>query len=156
MAPLDHDPQLASPNFSSAPARMAAGRLSQAERGRLIGEIIAAYMRSRRALSHAPIADVVAGLRSEFPLASSSGDKLEEARSLGWAVSKTLNHLPGDTRCLIQSLVLTRVLARRGIPATLVIGARSAPDFLAHAWVEYGGDPVLNPGDGSFGRLVEL
>ena len=52
--------------------------------------------------------------------------------------------------------MLTRLLARRGIPAKLVIGARSAPDFLAHAWVEYGGDPVLAAGDGSFGRLVEL
>jgi hypothetical protein len=48
------------------------------------------------------------------------------------------------------------MLARRGIPAKLVIGARSAPDFLAHAWVEHAGAPVLDPGDGSFGRLVEL
>ncbi len=64
--------------------------------------------------------------------------------------------MPGDTRCLVRSLVLTRLLARRGIPAKLVIGARAAPDFLAHAWVEYDGDPVLSPGDGSFGRLVEL
>jgi hypothetical protein len=37
-----------------------------------------------------------------------------------------------------------------------VIGARGGPDFLAHAWVEHGGDPVLDPGDDSFGRLVEL
>jgi hypothetical protein len=136
---------------------MAGGRLNPAERARLIGEIVAAYARSRCALSRAPIADVVAGLRSEYPSSpSSAADTFEEARSLGWAVSRTLGHLPGDTRCLIQSLVLTRLLAKRGIPAKLVIGARSAPDFLAHAWVEYGGDPVLTPGDGSFGRLVEL
>jgi hypothetical protein len=37
-----------------------------------------------------------------------------------------------------------------------VIGARTQPEFLAHAWVEHAGNPVLNPGDGSFGRLVEL
>jgi hypothetical protein len=64
--------------------------------------------------------------------------------------------MPGDTRCLARSLVLTRLLAGRGIQAKLVIGTRPAPDFLAHAWVEHAGDPVLAPGDGSFGRLVEL
>jgi hypothetical protein len=64
--------------------------------------------------------------------------------------------MPGDTRCLARSLVLTRLLAQRGIPAKLVIGVRAAPDFLAHAWVEYDGVPVLSPGDGSFSRLVEL
>jgi hypothetical protein len=83
-------------------------------------------------------------------------DMLAEAHHLGNAVARTLAVMPGDTRCLVRSLVLTRLLARRGIPASLVIGARAAPDFLAHAWVEHAGDPVLAPGDGSFGRLVEL
>jgi hypothetical protein len=64
--------------------------------------------------------------------------------------------VPGDTRCLVRSLVLTRLLARRGIQAKLVIGASAGGEFLAHAWVEHDGYPVLNPGDGSFGRLVEL
>ena len=81
---------------------------------------------------------------------------LDEARRLAWVVSRTLRLMPGDTRCLARSLVLTRLLARRGIPAKLVIGARAAPNFLAHAWVEYDGQPVLSPGDGSFARLVEL
>ena len=79
-----------------------------------------------------------------------------EARRLGDAVMRTLALLPGDTRCLVRSLVLTRLLARRGIPAKLVIGARTAPSFLAHAWVEYDHSPVLPPGDGSFGRLTEI
>jgi hypothetical protein len=67
-----------------------------------------------------------------------------------------LKLLPGDTRCLVRSLVLTRLLARRGIACTLVIGARTAPTFLAHAWVEHGGHAVLDPGDGSFPRLAEI
>jgi hypothetical protein len=37
-----------------------------------------------------------------------------------------------------------------------VIGARAEPEFLAHAWVEHDETPVLDPGDDSFGRLVEL
>ncbi len=85
-----------------------------------------------------------------------SPGSLEEARRLSHAVARLLRYVPGDTRCLARSLVLTRLLASRGIEAKLVIGARTTPEFLAHAWVEHAGDPVLDPGDGSFGRLVEL
>jgi hypothetical protein len=132
-------------------------RLSRAERIRLATEIVAAYVQARRALRRAPIAAAVAGLRSESsPALALDASTLEESRRLGRAVARTLKLMPGDTRCLARSLVLTRMLAKRGIPAKLVIGARTAPDFLAHAWVEYDGRPVLTPGDGSFGRLVEL
>lgn len=81
---------------------------------------------------------------------------LLEAIRLGAAVTRLLTNVPGDTRCLARSLVMTRLLARRGIQAKLVIGARTDPEFLAHAWVEHDGNPVLDPGDSSFGRLVEL
>jgi len=134
-------------------------RLSPSERARLAVEILAAYAQARRELRRAPIAEAVASLRSapQFEPPGPAGESaLQEARRLGRAVNRLLAFVPGDTRCLARSLVLTRLLARRGIPAKLVIGARAAPDFLAHAWVEYGGDPVLAAGDGSFGRLVEL
>lgn len=132
--------------------------LSPRERVRLVAEILTAYARARRALRRAPIASVIDSLRAEQPTPPSpdGAEHLDEVRRLGRAVSRTLALLPGDTRCLARSLVLTRLLARRGIPARLVIGARTVPEFLAHAWVEYGGQPVLSPGDGSFGRLVEL
>ena len=153
-------------------------RLGHGERLRLAAEILAAYAHARRALRRAPIDDVVAGLRSQAAVPVASIDAkphantgtnantgvgtdtdertLYEARRLGHAVTRLLVLLPGDTRCLIRSLVLTQLLARRGISATLVIGTRPAPDFLAHAWVEHDGDPVIDPGDDSFGRLVEL
>jgi hypothetical protein len=135
----------------------AVGRLSAAERGRLAAEILAAYLRAQRELRRAPIATVVEKLRSGA-CSAPSGDPetLTEARRLGRAVVRTLTLLPGDTRCLRRSLVLVRLLARRGISAQLVIAARTEPEFLAHAWVEYRGEPVLSPADGSFGRLVEL
>jgi Transglutaminase-like superfamily len=129
------------------------------ERVRLAREIVAAYLQARRELRRAPIESVVAALRSEEasqPPLAAGPHTLEEARRLGWTVARTLKLMPGDTRCLARSLVLTRLLARRGIPAKLVIGAQADPDFLAHAWVECDGQPVLSPGDGSFGRLVEL
>jgi Transglutaminase-like superfamily len=135
-------------------------RLSNIARLRLVVEILAAYVQARRALRRAPIATVVASLRSLAPATAqvaTATDPLREARRLGWVVTRLLVHVPGDTRCLARSLVLTRLLARRGIEAKLVIGARTDPEFLAHAWVEHDGIPVLNPGDEeSFGRLVEL
>jgi Transglutaminase-like superfamily len=136
----------------------ASRRLRPIERARLAIEIVAAYLHARRELRRAPIELVVAALRRETApqLPAPPPQALEEARRLGWAVARTLRLLPGDTRCLARSLVLTRLLARRGIPAKLVIGARATPEFLAHAWVEYDGQPVLSPGDESLGRLVEL
>jgi hypothetical protein len=163
--------------LDAGPRRLPADRpLHLPERVRLAAEIVAAYARARSALRRVPIATAVAELRSEAEsteqrpstsLATAVGvrspvtstdpvDALEEPRRLGRAVTRTLRLMPGDTRCLARSLVLTRLLARRGIPAKLVIGARADPDFLAHAWVECDGQPVLSPGDGSFGRLVEL
>lgn len=147
----------------ATPGQMPSARpLNFAERMLLAAEIVAAYLRARRLLRYAPIDLAVATLRSQAPPASSStptapaDGALEEARRLGRAVGRTLALVPGDTRCLVRSLVLTRLLARRGLSAKLVIGARASPDFLAHAWIEYDGQPVLPPGDESFGRLVEL
>jgi hypothetical protein len=135
-------------------------RLRPNERIRLAGEIVAAYLRAHRELRRAPIESVVAALRRESPAPPNSpAAALAEARRLGWTVARTLRLMPGDTRCLARSLVLTRLLARRGIPAKLVIGAHPGgreSEFFAHAWVECDGQPVLSPGDGSLGRLVEL
>jgi Transglutaminase-like superfamily len=128
-----------------------------AERALLIAEILSAYLGTQRALRRAPIAAVLAEIRTSPRIDREvQSDAPAEARHLASAVVRTLALLPGDTRCLARSLVLTRLLARRGIPATLVIGARTVPDFLAHAWVEHEGRAVLAPGDGSFGRLAEL
>jgi hypothetical protein len=132
-------------------------RLSLAGRARLATEIVIAYLRAQRELRGAPITAVVEQLRSTPAATPSHGTgALEEALRLGRAVSRTLALLPGDTRCLRRSLVLLQLLTRRGIPARLVIAARTDPDFLAHAWVEHDGIPVLVPANSSFGRLVEL
>ena len=125
---------------------------------RLAVEILAAYAQARRALRRAPIEAAVATLRSQSAAAvAGRGGHRSSTRCASAGRSRALlSHMPGDTRCLARSLVLTRLLAARGIQAKLVIGARTEPEFLAHAWVEYQGSAVLDPGDGSFGRLVEL
>jgi hypothetical protein len=140
------------------PARLPESRrLGVGERGRLATEILATYARVRRDLRRAPIESVLARLRGRTtPGSPQRPIALAESQRLGRAVSKTLRLAPGDTRCLVRSLVLIGLLERRRISAALVIGTRSDPEFLAHAWVEHDGTAVLHPGDGSFARLVEL
>jgi transglutaminase-like putative cysteine protease len=129
-------------------ARMPVGRrLNPAERARLIIEILASYREARRALRSMQIELAVERLRGGARADADRGtdsEVLYQAWRLGRAVELTL------------TLVLTQMLARRGIPAKLVIGARAKPSFSAHAWVEQAGEPVLPAGEHSFGRLVEL
>ena len=56
----------------------------------------------------------------------------------------------------MSALVVTRLLARRGVPSVFVLGVSPGPGFAAHAWVECDGRPILAAGDSSFGRLLEL
>ncbi len=81
-------------------------------------------------------------------------DPRRDAVRLGSIVGQVLKVLPTDGRCLIQSLVLTRMLAARDIDSRVVIGVRVDDGFAAHAWVEYEGRPVLP--SGHFDRLHEL
>ena len=49
-------------------------------------------------------------------------------------------------RCLTRSLVLVRLLQRRGLTAELRIGVdRTSPSFAAHAWVEHAGVALGEP-----------
>jgi hypothetical protein len=162
VSPHTERPPLSGVHSTGAHGPAASRTRHPLERARLLREIVAAYLQARRELRRAPIESVLAALRAESPPAppqtaeAQAAAQLEEARRLGWVVTRTLTLMPGDTRCLARSLVLTRLLARRGIPSKLVIGTQAAPNFLAHAWVECDGQPVLSPGDGSLGRLVEL
>ena len=131
-------------------------RLPIADKVRLVAEIVGTYVRARRRMRHADIRDVVGELRT---WAQRRGGRpaptMNDALRLGRAVHKTLGPLPFDSRCLVQSLVLTSLLARRGVTGTLVIGVRPGDDFAAHAWVELDGIALLAPGF-EFARLAEL
>ena len=70
--------------------------------------------------------------------------RIASAREVARILEATSRHLIFHASCLEQSLVLWWLLARRGIPADLRIGARKeAGRFEAHAWVELG-SVVLN------------
>ena len=127
----------------------------------LMGEILSVYAVMRWRMPRGDIRDLAAGShdllqRTTGEPATADQDRWPVAAHLGRAVFRTLRVLPTDSRCLIQSLVLSRMLAARGIPSTLVIGAHSRPAFEAHAWVEHGRRPVLPPQGFQDSRLVEL
>ena len=127
--------------------------LRGAPKAMLAAEIVATYARVRWLIRRDPLPAVVGSLRGR---ASAGGrDDVVTGRRLGHAVGRTLRVLPGDSRCLMQSLVLTRLLARRGIDSRLVIGVRAGERFAAHAWVEHRHVALL-PAGSSFEQLVTL
>lgn len=70
-------------------------------------------------------------------------DALGTARRIAHLEVVTAANLFFRTNCLEQSLVLCRVLRRRGLNADLRIGARKeAGRFEAHAWVEVAGNVI--------------
>ena len=127
----------------------------------LVGEILSVYTMTRWRMPRGDIRQIAESTRTLLQGATDTQpppgqDSWQVAAHLGQAVFRTLRVLPTDSRCLVQSLVLSRMLAARGIPSTLVIGAHSRPDFEAHAWVEHEGRPVLPPRGFQDSRLVEL
>ncbi|MDX6726490.1 MAG: Transglutaminase-like superfamily [Baekduia sp.] len=134
--------------------------ISRREKARLLVEILAIYPFALRRMRSNDLPAMVAaarrGQRAE-PVVSDPAVRAATAVRLGKAVVRSLMLLPTDQRCLIRSLVLSRLLARRGIGATLIIGVgRDDEKFEAHAWVEHEGVALLPPGKGHFERLLEL
>jgi hypothetical protein len=123
---------------------------------KVAGEVCRTYVRVRRAFRGSTLPATLAQLRRPLHDEASVPVSLDEGAWLGYSVGRTLRVLPADSRCLMQSLVLTDMLARRGTASTFVIGVRPGQDFLAHAWVELQGEPVLPALEDEFERLTDL
>jgi hypothetical protein len=133
-------------------------RLTRSERVRLGLEIVAAYLAVRWRLVRSGLPQTVAAARSASsspPRPADGAASASAALRLGNGVERTLGALPFDSRCLIRSLVLVRILARRGLESSMVLGVSAKPGFTAHAWVEYEGVPLL-PTSARFERLAEM
>jgi hypothetical protein len=131
-------------------------RLSAVGKLALSVEILVAYARARRALRRRSLLQITGTMRGPgTPGRGYTEDPYATGLRLGAAVTRLLGALPRDPRCLQRSLVLSELLARRGISATLVIGVRPDP-FAAHAWVEHDGRPLLAPATAPFERLLEV
>jgi len=122
-------------------------RLGPARRTALAGEILATYATVRVLLRRRTLPETIASLRRGVEDDAVASDaSLSLCRHLAWATVRTVTLLPADSRCLMRSLGLIRVLARRGLGSTLVLSAAPGPPLEAHAWVEHAGEPLLAPG----------
>jgi hypothetical protein len=124
----------------------------------LTREVLVAYVRVRWSLWRKgfPATLSVARQGTEAVTPPEGACRHLAGRRLASATVRVLDVLPSDSRCLTRSLVLTDLLAKRGIDSSLVIGVAPAPDFAAHAWVELDGEPLLPPIAWQYSRLVEL
>lgn len=125
----------------------------------LSGEVLATYVQVRWLLARRGLPAAMTRLRADVRQHASgtaSELRLASGRRCGWIVVRILRRLPTDGRCLMRSLVLAAVLARRGIYGTLVIGVRPDPTFAAHAWIEVDGEAVLPTDTEEFHRLLEI
>jgi hypothetical protein len=124
----------------------------------LAAEILALYVGARWRLRGNDIRAALAGMRDARHRADPDGDPAAHAAGLRYAraVTRVLGALPSDSRCLMQSVVLDALLARRGLRSAVVIGVRPGSNFAAHAWVELDGHPLLPPQRDEFERLLAL
>ena len=136
---------------------MSERRLGPARRALLASEILWSYAVVRRLLRGRPLPDTIAALRApRARRAPRDADRIALGRHLAWATVRTIEPLPLDSRCLVRSLVLTRLLARRSLASTFVLSAAPGPRFEAHAWVELDGAPLLQPAGADHQQLVRL
>jgi Transglutaminase-like superfamily/Coenzyme PQQ synthesis protein D (PqqD) len=75
---------------------------------------------------------------AQWPASRNIDDEISRALSIAASIYWK------PVKCLQRSVVKTRLLRHRGIPADLVIGYRAAP-FFSHAWVEVDGRVVSDP-----------
>ena len=123
--------------------RLLRRRMPASLRLRLAVEIVATYAEVRWRMLRGDVRGVVAALRDDAVDRHPPVVAYRIGRRLGQPVRRTLDPLPWDSRCLMRSLVLLRMLARRGVVCDLVIGVRSGDAFEAHACIEHGGHPLL-------------
>jgi hypothetical protein len=137
-------------------------RMGTLEKIGLVSEIARAYLGVRIALRRRGIAGAVEWARrpadggdaTRRVMHNPSAD-LAAARRLASVTARALRDVPGDTRCLVRSLVLIRLLANRGVPGRLGLALRRS-DPAAHAWVEVEGCRVGDPAPPGFVQVSTL
>lgn len=64
-------------------------------------------------------------------------------REIAGAANAAATRVLGESQCLVRSLVLKWLLARRGVRSEIRIGVRREGErLIAHAWVERNGEPI--------------
>jgi Transglutaminase-like superfamily len=126
---------------------------AQLARAALVAEVLFTYALVRWHVRRQDLPTAVAALRTRRRLPRALD---RDERRLAAGAERVVAKLPGDSRCLMRSLVVLTMLARRGIDARLVLAARPEPMFGAHAWIERGGEPLLPTRGFADARLTDL
>jgi hypothetical protein len=101
-----------------------------------------------QALHRWPLLDVLDHLERVARPPASSQAMTPDAGAVVRAVLRATHLYPMPMLCLPQSIATARMLAKRGQPCEVVIGAQPRVAQLdAHAWVEQDGRPVNSPLD---------
>jgi hypothetical protein len=89
--------------------------------------------------------------------ANAAGDRVDDARRIALAVNRAAEFGLFRPKCLVRSRALRRMLDDAGIEGAEVrIGVLlQGGQFLAHAWVEYGGQ-VVGDNPASVARFVPM
>lgn len=122
----------------------------------LAAEVVSTYVRVRWLLWRSNLPSTIEALRRERR-GGPPADPFTRfliAQRMTQAVVRTLPLIPAESRCLMRSLVLLALLARRDIDATLFIGVKEGPDFGAHAWIESDGRNLLAAQDDVYSPLA--
>ena len=137
---------------------MRAGDLALVPKLRLAGEIVASYTRVRWLLRRNDAPTTLGRLRATTRVrrAVPGASPAELGRHLAWATVKVLAVLPVDDRCLMQSLVLGRLMAVRGLDYEVVFSVAGGERFEAHCWVETQGAALLEPGGAGHAEILRL
>lgn len=98
-----------------------------------------ALARAQREMRSVPTGALV---RDEIrPESLPTASRVEDARRIALAVNRAAQYGMFRPKCLVRSRALRRLLDQAGVPGAEVrVGVQlSQGRFLAHAWVEYGG-----------------
>ena len=98
-------------------------------------------------------ASVIANVE-RWPIANSRTSDLDVCRRVRAMVDRAQMYYPKKAMCLQHSAVVTCLLRRRGVPATMVLAAQEFPPK-AHAWAEVDGE-VVNDNQHVKTRYLEL
>jgi hypothetical protein len=83
----------------------------------------------------------------------------EQARAIGWAVTRAARYVPFRAVCLPQAIAAKAMLERRGIASVMHFGVAKRTDepLAAHAWLDSGGIEVTGyPVGGDFVEVARF
>lgn len=110
----------------------------------LVPEILVLLRGSRRTLKRGGLEAAVNEVRRRHAALTEGSGSEDETAAAARRFRAARRLIPIRPNCLLDSLALSRFLARRGLPAALVFGVKLDP-FAAHCWLQTA-DAIVNDG----------